>query len=457
MSLKNKFLKKILNLKLLIKKVIYINFYQLFLIQNKFLAHSFLVDIFYKKKFSFLNSDFLDDNIEKKIKKKVILITGQLTFGGSEVQIIKIAQQLKKNKIDVKIVSLVFGKYKKIVIPKKIKIDYIKTTNKNYKVEKNYLLKHKLNFFFNKSIFNDFEKLQLFKLYDYLKKEKPEIVYAHLDFYCIITGILSIYLKINNAILSTRSSPIYNFTFYRLYYKSAYKALHKFKKIKFVNNSKKNSNLYNIWLKFPKGTFKTIYNIFDFNKKYKIKKIKSHTNENSIKIGSVLRFDPEKNPIYLLKLMHYLVTKNHNCICYIVGDGSMKEVMKKYIKKNNLKNKIILTDNKINIIDYFNFFDIFLLTSKHEGTPNVLLEAQSVGTPVICTNVGGNSECTSAYTRDYIYGKSYKVDGEIILNLISKNKFYKKRNTEKIKNNLSKFMPKNSIKPLLKLCNARIN
>ena len=452
-------LRKIINL---IKDFININFYKFFIIKNKFLANFILVDIFYKKKFLFLNQDFLDDKIEKKIKNKIILITGQLGFGGSEVQIVKNALELKRNKFNVKIASLTFGKYKKIAIPKNIKIDYIKTkrtiiNKKNYKVEQSYLLKHKLNYFFGKSFFSDFEKLQLFKLYDYLKKEKPEIVIAHLDFYCIITGILSIYLKTTIAILSTRSSPVYNFTFYKAYFKSAFQALYKFKEIQFTNNCKINSILYDKWLKFPKGTFKTIYNIFDFNKKYRIKKIKTLIKDNSIKIGSVLRLDPEKNPLYLLKLMHYLSNQNQNFICYIVGEGLMNKKIKNYIKKNNLKNKIILISNKNNIIDYLHFFDIFLLTSKHEGTPNVLLESQAVGTPVICTNVGGNSECTIAYSRSFISGKSYIVDGKIILDLVKKKGFIKKRNIKVVKNNLRKFMPKNSIKPLLKLCNAKVD
>ena len=33
-----------------------------------------------------------------------------------------------------------------------------------------------------------------------------------------------------------------------------------------------------------------------------------------------------------------------------------------------------------------------MLTSRHEGLPNVLLEAQSLGVPVVAPNVGGMSE-----------------------------------------------------------------
>ena len=36
--------------------------------------------------------------------------------------------------------------------------------------------------------------------------------------------------------------------------------------------------------------------------------------------------------------------------------------------------------------------DVVLLTSRHEGLPNVLLEAQSLGIPVVAPDVGGVGE-----------------------------------------------------------------
>jgi glycosyltransferase involved in cell wall biosynthesis len=36
--------------------------------------------------------------------------------------------------------------------------------------------------------------------------------------------------------------------------------------------------------------------------------------------------------------------------------------------------------------------DVFLMTSRFEGTPNVLIEAQAAGVPAVAPNVGGTSE-----------------------------------------------------------------
>ena len=92
------------------------------------------------------------------------------------------------------------------------------------------------------------------------------------------------------------------------------------------------------------------------------------------------------------------------------------------------------------------------LTSKFEGTPNVLLEAQSVGTPVITTNVGGTSECiVKNYSGYIINGQNLNEDLIKIKKLFKKKKFFEKRNTDIIKNKLKKFSSKQVINKLIKL------
>jgi glycosyltransferase involved in cell wall biosynthesis len=68
--------------------------------------------------------------------------------------------------------------------------------------------------------------------------------------------------------------------------------------------------------------------------------------------------------------------------------------LKKQIAELNLDNDIVFL-GKIphsQIKDILSVVDIFLMTSIAEGTPLVILEAMSMGIPVVATDVGGISE-----------------------------------------------------------------
>jgi glycosyltransferase involved in cell wall biosynthesis len=47
-------------------------------------------------------------------------------------------------------------------------------------------------------------------------------------------------------------------------------------------------------------------------------------------------------------------------------------------------------------------FDVFLLTSRVEGTPNVLIEASSLGIPVVVTDSGGSREVVEEGVTGYV-------------------------------------------------------
>ena len=50
------------------------------------------------------------------------------------------------------------------------------------------------------------------------------------------------------------------------------------------------------------------------------------------------------------------------------------------------------------MISWLEAFDLFLLTSSVEGLPNVLIEAQAAGVPVLSTPAGGSEDTFSNYS-----------------------------------------------------------
>jgi glycosyltransferase involved in cell wall biosynthesis len=437
-----------------IKKFLYIHFHTFIILFRDIKNSIFFNDFLIRKKLLFINpKNFGKDNIDNDTKKekKIILVIGALTRGGAERQILKLAEYLLKKKITVKIFSIENKKKNSQTysIPKNIHVDYIKIKRFNFKnsVDRKFFDSlNKLNFF------SKYEKEKCLALYKYFKNEKPDVVHAFLDFNCIISGYVGQYFNIRKIILSTRNVSPNHFLLCRPYFKEFYKSLLKFKNITLVNNSRAGAKSYEKWLGIKRNSIKITYNIFDFNKKIKFKKIHFRKKLNSINIGSLIRLDPEKNPEYLLRLANNLIKQNPNYYFYILGTGILQNKLKNYIKRKKLAENIKLLGNKDNVYDYLKFFDFTLLTSKEEGTPNVLLESQRVGTRVITTDSGGSKEVfIKKYSGYLIGGNSVVEDCKIINNIVHENTKLRKLDLEIIKKKLKKFSPSYSVQQVLNL------
>ena len=445
-----RFFRKILYFSKNFFKEIFPIFYYKTLLLKSFLLNNIVInDLLIKK--TLARNQFKNTNQKIKYQDKIILVIGNLTHGGAERQILRLAEYLTQKKYNVELVSLIHGsKLIKYTIDKHIKIKFIQTN-----VGEKYYLNHSLYpIIKNYKFFSLYEKLNFLKLFDYLKKENPYCIHAFLDFYCILSGFIGTILNTPKVILSTRSVAPHNFVFYRSYFKECYKYLSKYKNITLINNSVAGCNSYNSWLKLKKKKFRLVNNIFDFNKKIKIYPILNPV-KDSIKIGTISRLDPEKNPIYFLKLARFMINKNPSYYFYLLGDGSLKKKVKKFVYKNKLSKNIILLKNKNNIYDYLHFFDLFILTSNFEGTPNVVLESQLVGTPIFYKNAGGTKEALiKNYTGYELSKNSIYDDFKIINNLVLKKNFFVKRDIKIIKNRLKNFLPHNSLKKIINIYNG---
>lgn len=92
----------------------------------------------------------------------------------------------------------------------------------------------------------------------------------------------------------------------------------------------------------------------------------------------------------LIKAMADVVEQHPTVCLYILGEVryelDYKEKLQNLIKNNNLTNHVFLLGHKQNPYPYFKYADMFVLSSRTEGFPNVVLEALHYGTPVIATN-----------------------------------------------------------------------
>lgn len=117
---------------------------------------------------------------------------------------------------------------------------------------------------------------------------------------------------------------------------------------------------------------------------------------SNIKILTVARLEREKGLIYGIMAISKLGKNNPKLkLRYsIIGQGPLKNTLKKLIKKLNL-NKIVCLLGPMQhreVIKEMRRSHLFILPSIQEGLPVSILEALSTGVPVITTSVGGIPE-----------------------------------------------------------------
>jgi len=134
---------------------------------------------------------------------------------------------------------------------------------------------------------------------------------------------------------------------------------------------------------------KLIFNPLDRKKISKLKKEKIKDNffleKKNFKILNAARLTNQKDHLTLLKAFK-IVNKKIKSKLLIIGSGKNKTIIEHYIHKNNLLHSAKLIPFQKNPYKYMNVADLFVLTSKFEGLPNVLLEALSLKKFVISAN-----------------------------------------------------------------------
>lgn len=109
------------------------------------------------------------------------------------------------------------------------------------------------------------------------------------------------------------------------------------------------------------------------------------TKSKFLKLINVARFTDQKDHMTLLKAVNLLKDKI-NFKLLIIGRGVNKEKMLNFINDNNLKQNVKIINFQNNPFKYIRKSDLFILSSKFEGLPNVLLEAITLKKYVISSN-----------------------------------------------------------------------
>jgi glycosyltransferase involved in cell wall biosynthesis len=95
---------------------------------------------------------------------------------------------------------------------------------------------------------------------------------------------------------------------------------------------------------------------------------------------------------YLLRATAIIARTFPHVRLVLVGDGPERAALADQAQKLGLDQIVRLVGFSAEVAEYIGMFDVFVLSSLHEGISISLLEALGLGVPAVVTAVGGNPE-----------------------------------------------------------------
>jgi glycosyltransferase involved in cell wall biosynthesis len=101
------------------------------------------------------------------------------------------------------------------------------------------------------------------------------------------------------------------------------------------------------------------------------------------------QLNTQKNLSLLIQSWIILNSSGFNCNLLIIGDGPNKSDILDQLNNSNLKNNFLLLDWTNTPEKYYNYIDVFVMTSLFEGLPLTLIEIAGQGIPCVVTPFNG--------------------------------------------------------------------
>jgi len=255
----------------------------------------------------------------------------------------------------------------------------------------------------------EIDLLSAFKIALECKKKNVNIIHAH-SAHALSIGILIKVFYPSVFLIGVRrvDFPIHKNFFSRLKYNS--KKVNKiiciseFIKGVLIDDDIKKEKLLTIRSGVEISRFNNIIPKPDFKESLGIK-------SGEFLVGTIAAFAGHKDYPNLLKAFELVLKQKNNVKLCMVGDGPLKGDMEQLAVKLGIDKNIIMTGFRSDVGNFLKSFDLFVLASKKEGLGTSIIDALSVGLPVIATNTGGIPELI----KDGINGKLVEAKNHVQL------------------------------------------
>ncbi|MCI0145638.1 glycosyltransferase family 4 protein [Paraburkholderia sediminicola] len=109
-------------------------------------------------------------------------------------------------------------------------------------------------------------------------------------------------------------------------------------------------------------------------------------------VGYVGRMSDEKNPLGFVSMAEALFERVPNVLFEMYGSGGIADLVRQRVEESEARSRIKYKGFVEHTPDALHNLDVLVLPSKFDGRPNIVMEANACGVPVIAAPVGGVPE-----------------------------------------------------------------
>ncbi|MGA1859724.1 glycosyltransferase [Azospirillum sp. 11R-A] len=250
--------------------------------------------------------------------------------------------------------------------------------------------------------------------YRVFARERPELVICYLDTCNVAGGIAALMAGIPNVLVSGRNI---NPSHFPNHYSSAlrwmrgyYKVLADFPALRLSANSHVGARSYEDWLELPFGAVSTVPNGVtptaaapaDPAEVARVRAELALPADAPLIVGA-FRLAVEKQPLLFVETLRRVAVSRPDMHAAVVGSGPLQPVMEAAVAAAGLQDRVHLVGARPDVRSFLAAGDLLLHTALAEGHPNVVLEAQLLNRPVVCTDAAGTRECLVPWLREHVH------------------------------------------------------
>jgi glycosyltransferase involved in cell wall biosynthesis len=216
-------------------------------------------------------------------------------------------------------------------------------------------------------------------------------------------------IGVPRAIVASRNVRPAYFSYYRPYMHTAYRLLAAEPRVTLCNNSETGARDYAAWLGIEPERIKVVRNGIDATRIHRVAgsrvdalRKQMGVPEGAPLIGSLFRLYPEKRPLLWVQAAELIGQRVPEAHFAVFGAGSMEGHFVREASRRGLGGRLKLMPPTSDVSLTLSAFDVFVLTSKYEGTPNVVLEAGLAGVPVVGMDAGAVAETVLEGRTGYV-------------------------------------------------------